>query len=78
MGYNYYYLSKQFHKIFDMSFSDYVNMYRLEEALVLLTESDKDIIAVAMESGFQSVRSFNDFFLSKTGTTPSRFRQKKD
>lgn len=75
LGYNYYYLSKCFHRIFDMSFSDYINMYRLDTALAMLTETDKDIIDIALESGFQSIRSFNDYFLSRTGITPTKYRQ---
>lgn len=77
LGYSYHYLSKCFHRIFDMSFSDYINMYRLEVALTLLSETDKDIIDVAMESGFQSIRSFNDYFLTHVGVNPSTYRHNK-
>ncbi len=75
VGYNYHYLSKCFHRIFAMSFSEFINMYRLDAALVMLTETDKDIIDIALESGFQSVRSFNDYFVSHVGTTPSKYRR---
>jgi len=78
LGYNYHYLSKCFHRIFNMSFSEFINMYRLEASLKLLTETDKDIIDIAMESGFQSVRSFNDYFATHVGTTPTRYRGIKE
>ncbi|MBQ8813117.1 MAG: helix-turn-helix transcriptional regulator [Lachnospiraceae bacterium] len=74
LGYNYHYLSKCFHKIFKMPFTDFLNSYRLDAALGLLTETDKEITEIALESGFQSIRSFNDVFKTYTGTTPSKYR----
>lgn len=75
LGYNYYYLSKCFHKIFSMSFTDFLNSYRLDAALSMLTETDKDITDIALESGFQSIRSFNEFFKKNIGTTPAKYRK---
>lgn len=75
LGYNYHYLSKCFHKIFSMSFTDFLNSYRLDIALALLIETDKDITEIALESGFQSIRNFNEFFKSRTGTSPAKYRQ---
>lgn len=74
MGYNYHYLSKCFKRIFSMSFTDFINFYRLDAALKLLNETDTDITQIAFESGFQSVRSFNDFFKKHIGTTPNKYR----
>lgn len=45
-----------------MTFSDFVNTYRLETAIKLLEESDENIISIAFKSGFQSMRNFNMFF----------------
>ena len=58
-----------------MSFTDLLNSYRLDAALLLLTETDKDITDIALESGFQSVRNFNDYFKLKIGETPSKYRK---
>ena len=74
LGYNYHYLSKCFHKNFGMSFTEFLNSYRLDAALTLLTETDREITEIALESGFQSIRSFNEYFKSRTGTTPARYR----
>lgn len=74
LGYNYHYLSKCFHKNFGMSFTEFLNSYRLDAALALLTETDKDITEIALESGFQSIRSFNEYFKSRIGTTPVKYR----
>ncbi len=74
LGYNYHYLSKCFHRNFGMSFTEFLNSYRLDAALTLLTETDKDITEIALESGFQSIRSFNEYFKSRIGTTPAKYR----
>ena len=74
LGYNYHYLSKCFHKNFNMSFTEFLNSYRLDAALALLTETDRDITEIALESGFQSIRSFNEYFKARVGTTPARYR----
>ncbi|MBQ8804206.1 MAG: helix-turn-helix transcriptional regulator [Tyzzerella sp.] len=73
-GYDYCYISRYFHKIFHMSFNDYLNSYRLEHALMLLTETDKSVTDIAYESGFQSIRSFNHNFKKMTGKSPTQYR----
>lgn len=75
LGYDYCYLSKIFHSCFKMSFTDYMNTYRCNEAAYLLFESKLSISDVAFESGFQSIRSFNDVFKSKYGLTPMQYRK---
>ena len=65
-GYDYNYMSRYFHRTFNMKFNDYVNTCRLENAITLLRNTDKSILNLAYESGFQSVRSFNNFFYKKT------------
>ena len=73
-GYDYNYTSRLFKKSFNMTFSEFLNAHRLETALRLLDETDKNVTFVAYESGFQSVRSFNDFFRSRMGICPSDYR----
>ena len=77
LGYNYHYLSKKFNKTFSMSFIEYLNSYRLEKALEMLTETDMNITDIAFESGFQSIRSFNEIFKQRTGTTPIKYRSEQ-
>ena len=77
LGYNYHYLSKSFNRIFDMPFNDFLNSYRLDNALTLLTaDSNKTITDIALESGFQSVRSFNQIFKSRVGISPSEYKKR--
>ena len=75
LGYEYNYMSRLFKNTFNMPFSDFVNIYRLETALTLLEKSDKSITDVAVESGFQSVRNFNVFFKRTMNTTPSEYKK---
>ena len=74
LGYNYHYLSKRFNKAFAVSFTDFLNDFRLDTALRLLDQTDMDIAQVAMESGFQSLRSFNSIFKARIGKTPTSYR----
>lgn len=76
-GYDYCYISRYFQKMFRMSFTDYLNSYRLEHALVLLTETDKAVTEIAYESGFQSIRNFNHVFRNSVGMTPAQYRKEK-
>lgn len=73
-GYEYCYFSKIFNRLFSMRFNDYVNIYRFNEACAMLTESELSITDIAYESGFQSVRSFNNTFKQLSGISPSQWR----
>ena len=75
LGYDYNYMSRYFHNTFNMSFSNFVNIYRLETAIQLLEETDESICSIALKSGFQSVRNFNHFFKACTNTTPTLYRK---
>ena len=67
LGYDYNYMSRFFRNTFNMTFTDFVNIYRLETAIKLLEETEQSITSVALESGFQSVlkllRSLKILFL---------------
>lgn len=71
---NYHYVSRYFKSIFNMPFSEFLNIYRLEHAVQLLCESDKKIVDIAYESGFQSVRTFNDCFKKHFHMSPSEYK----
>ncbi len=75
LGYDYHYISRRFRKIFNMSFTEFLNSYRLETALNLLLETNKSITEIALESGFQSVRSFNNYFKIHYRISPSEYKK---
>jgi AraC-like DNA-binding protein len=60
----------------NISFNEYVNDFRVEEVKrnLLLPESRKlTIIAIAFESGFNSIPTFQRVFKNITGLTPKQF-----
>jgi len=61
------------------SYGDFITDLRLEEARKRLSSAANfryTIAAIALDSGFSSVSSFNDVFKKRYGTTPSKFRDK--
>lgn len=59
------------------TFVEYLNDYRLIQAAHMLKASDDDVLAIALECGFENVSYFNRLFLRKYGMTPSAFRKLK-
>lgn len=60
------------------TFFDLLNSYRIEEAKRKLKDtnfSEKTIITIAYDSGFNSKSTFNTAFKKQTGITPSAFRK---
>jgi len=72
-GYNASYLSRTFRRTFGISFSRYVTMIRLREAILLMRDGDRSITACAMESGFGSLRSFYRAFYEEFHCTPRQY-----
>ncbi|MCV3271352.1 helix-turn-helix domain-containing protein [Roseobacter sinensis] len=56
------------------SFFDFVNGLRVNEAIPLLLQSDKTVLEIAYEVGFNSRSSFDTAFKARTGCTPSEFK----
>ena len=54
---------------------EYVDEMRVRKAEQMLVNTDKKIINIAYDVGFSSLSSFNRFFKSKTGKTPSDYRK---
>lgn len=57
-------------------FRTFLNHYRVAEARRLLSDQDRDdkLIAIALDSGFASLASFNRAFRAIEGRTPSDYR----
>ena len=73
LGYDYYYLSKYFKKILGVSFTSYVNQYRVHKACQILQSEKCKMIDVAMRVGYNNLRSFNSNFKKVTGITPLQY-----
>lgn len=76
LGYERCYFSKLFKNAFGVGFGDYLATLRFNEAARLLTHTSSAITTVALDSGFGSVRSFNEIFKKKAGMTPLEYRGK--
>lgn len=64
----------------DISFSDFVNHYRVKEAQALLVSPRAEeitIFAIALEVGFNSKTAFYNSFKKITGKTPSAYKKEQ-
>ncbi len=71
-------LSQVLSEQMNSSFSDYVNITRIQYAQNLLLNpayENVKIIAIAFESGFNNNVTFNKAFVKFTGNTPHKFRK---
>ncbi|TGM01079.1 AraC family transcriptional regulator [Leptospira barantonii] len=68
-------LSELINRKLNKSFFLWLNQYRVDEAKRLLAETDKTVLEIAMEVGFNNRSSFNEAFLKLTEKTPIDFRK---
>lgn len=61
-------------KQFDMSPMDFLNQYRLSEAITLMETTDKKITEISNLTGFRNVNRFTDTFKKFYGCTPLFYR----
>lgn len=64
------YFSKYFRRMSGMTFSEYVNVVRIGEAVKLLSRTGISVGEAAFAAGFGTIRSFNRTFKRLTGFTP--------
>ncbi len=72
------YLSGIFNNVYKKSFSDFINQYRIKEAIELFENPDFDKFstdAIGLESGFNSGKTFVRVFKKQIGVTPSYYRK---
>lgn len=66
---------RYFKNLTHITFTQFVNEFRVAQACKLLAETDMLIADVAHESGFNNLSHFNKHFLRITKQTPSHYRQ---
>ncbi len=72
-------LSEFINNYFDMNFNSFINKYRIEEAKkIILENSDKTILNIAFEVGFNSLSVFYKAFIKFEDITPAAFRKLND
>lgn len=73
-GYHYVYLSRYFKQATGLTYLEYVNHFRIDEACYLLENSQQPILQVAYDCGYESLRSFNRNFKKIIAMTPKAYR----
>ena len=76
MSFNQSYFCRKFSKNIGMSFSEYLNMYRVSVSRTLLEGSGKSISDIAYKCGFSDPICFTRCFKKYTGILPSVYRKK--
>ena len=66
-----------FKRMTHMTFTQFLNEYRISHACKLLQNKDMLVLDVAENCGFQTLSHFNKQFLKITGHTPSNFKENK-
>lgn len=78
LKYDYTYLSKLFREKTGMGFNSYVNRFRIGRATYLLFSGDRSIGEVALEVGYNAIRTFNWEFRKIMGVTPAQYRDRME
>ena len=66
--------SRFFRRATGNTFTDFVNLVRVNRACQLLMETDRQVTRICYEVGFNNVANFNRRFREIKGMTPSEFR----
>ncbi|MDP4088694.1 MAG: AraC family transcriptional regulator [Bacillota bacterium] len=74
LQYDYPYLSKLFVQVMNMTFTDYLNHYRISQACYLLKNIHQSIGEVAVNCGYNNLRTFHRNFRKITGQSPKEYR----
>jgi AraC-like DNA-binding protein len=72
-------ISQMLNHELNKNFHDFINEYRVEEVKKRLVDPDYrhfTILAIALDSGFNSKSSFNRVFMKITGMSPKEFKEK--
>ncbi|XHE53897.1 AraC family transcriptional regulator (plasmid) [Phaeobacter sp. BS34] len=68
------YVSQTLNMTLQSNFFDYVNKWRIQDAVKQLHDTDETILVIAHDVGFNSRSSFYNAFKREMNTTPSALR----
>jgi len=71
-------LSNIINRHFNCNFFEFINSYRIDEAKRMLSnrnQSEKTVLDIMLDVGFNSKATFNTLFKKKVGMTPSEYRK---
>ena len=69
-----YYISRLFSDKIKISFNDYLNMLRINDAKERLLKTEDSVTQIGIAVGYNTIRSFNRAFLSQVGMQPRQYR----
>lgn len=61
----------------DMGANDYINKFRMEKAITLITGTEMSFTEIAEKVGFTTSRYFSTAFKQYTGETPTQYKEKR-
>jgi AraC-like DNA-binding protein len=79
IGISRHHLTQVLNEKYKRNFFTFINEYRVKEVMERFRDpkfNNYTILAIALDSGFNSKTTFNSFFKSQTGLTPSEYREK--
>jgi len=68
-------LSRNFNRVTGKRLDAYINDLRIMKAKSELSGTEKTVLEIAMDSGFENLRTFNRIFREIEGMTPSEYRE---
>lgn len=78
VGYDYAYLSRIFKTAIGMSFTEYLNHYRITQATQLLKNTEEKVTNIAFQVGYENLQTFNRNFQKIVGMRPNIYRHSND
>lgn len=75
LNYSTSYFLKFWRKNAGIPLHSYINEYRVNKAMILLSETDQPISKIGLQVGFSSLKTFNRVFKSVAGVSPSEYRR---
>jgi AraC-like DNA-binding protein len=71
------YMGRLFMTYTGKKISDYINELRVKRAIEQIEKGDTLILTIALDSGFESMSTFNRAFKKIVGTTPTEYKKNK-
>lgn len=71
------YVSQTLNQHLGQSFFEFVNSWRIKEAMPLVAKGETTVLAIAYEVGFNSRSAFYSAFRRETGQTPSAYKMSR-
>ena len=74
LNYSETFLNKRFKKVTGMTFTEYLNRFRIQKAIALLSGTDTSTHEVGYLCGFSTPKYFKDVFRKYVGCSPKEYR----